>query len=139
MSNNQSKQLSKDLFGGSEVKTRIAKNAVQMIIGDIATLYKEFRSAQGLGALFFNTEAPLNSLYMTTKEIYNDIILAEELLDTDTKKFLQKILNLIEKNEDNELPIVVMLDHTGMSVHLLDLDLVKEHIEKQIEDASNEN
>ena len=32
-----------------------------------------------------------------------------------------------------------MLDQTGMSVHLLDLDLVKEHIEKQIEDARNEN
>jgi hypothetical protein len=135
MFSDRAKSLSQKLFGKSEVKNKIAKNAVEIILGDMVTLYKEFRSAQGLGALFFNTEKPLNSLYLTTKEIYNDIILAEELMDTDTKSFLTKILNLVEKNEDNETPVVVMLDATGMSVHLLDLDVIKEHIEKQSRDA----
>ena len=139
MFSERAKRLGKSLFGKSEVKNRISKNAVELIVGDIVTLYKEFRSAQGLGALFFNTTEPLHSLDMTTKEIYNDIVLAEELMDADTKDFLTKILNLIEKNENNDTPVVVMLDATGMSVHLLDLDMIKEHIEKQARDALLQN
>lgn len=139
MFSERAKRLGQSLFGKSEVKNRISKNAVELIVGDMVTLYKEFRSAEGLGALFFNTTEPLNSLYMTTKEIYNDIVLAEELMDADTKDFLTKILNLIEKNENNDTPVVVMLDATGMSVHLLDLDMIKEHIEKQARDALLQN
>jgi hypothetical protein len=75
---------------------------------------------------------------MTTKEIYNDIVLAEELMDSDTKKFLQKVLNVIEKNSDNEIPVVVMVDAAGLSVHLLDLDIISENIEKQAFEAFND-
>lgn len=138
MTSDNTKALGHKLFGKSEVQNKISKNALKIILGDMVTLYNEFRTAQGLGALFFNTTAPLNSLYLTTQEIYNDIILAEELMDSDTKQFLQKVLNIIEKNSDNETPVVVMVDATGLSVHLLDLDIISENIEKQAFEAFND-
>jgi hypothetical protein len=137
MTKDNKKALGSKLFGKSEVQNRISKNALKMIMGDIATLYSEFRTARGLGALFFNTTAPLNSLFMTIQEIYNDIVLAEELMDNETKKFLQKVLNVIEKNSDNTTPVVVMVDATGLSIHLLDLDVIAENIEKQASEAFN--
>lgn len=136
MTNDNIKALGNKLFSKSEVQNRIAKNALKVILGDMTTLYNEFRTASGLGALFFNTMSPLNSLYMTTKEIYNDIILAEELTDTDTKEFLQKTLNVIEKNSDNTTPVVVMVDSDGMSIHLLDLDEISQRIDQQAEEAA---
>lgn len=136
MTNDNIKALGNKLFSKSEVQNRIAKNALKVILGDMTTLYNEFRTASGLGALFFNTMSPLNSLYMTTKEIYNDIILAEELMDTDTKEFLQKTLNVIEKNSDNTTPVVVMVDSDGMSIHLLDLDEINQRIDQQAEEAA---
>jgi hypothetical protein len=75
---------------------------------------------------------------MTIKEIYNDIIVAEELIDSDTKQFLQSVLNIVEKNSDNTTPIVVMVDAKGLSVHLLDLDAINDNIEKHAQDISDE-
>ena len=138
MTSDHTKALGQKLFGKSEVQDKISKNALKIILGDIVTLYSEFRTAKGLGALFFNTTAPSNSLYMTIKEIYNDIIVAEELIDSDTKQFLQSVLNIVEKNSDNTTPIVVMVDAKGLSVHLLDLDSVNDNIEKHAQDISDE-
>jgi|TARA_R110002126_G_scaffold10363_3_gene47206 hypothetical protein len=138
MTSDHTKALGQKLFGKSEVQDKISKNALKIILGDIVTLYSEFRTAKGLGALFFNTTAPSNSLYMTIKEIYNDIIVAEELIDSDTKQFLQSVLNIVEKNSDNTTPIVVMVDAKGLSVHLLDLDAINDNIEKHAQDISDE-
>lgn len=138
MTSEHTKALGQKLFGKSEVQDKISKNALKIILGDIVTLYSEFRTAKGLGALFFNTTAPSNSLYMTIKEIYNDIIVAEELIDSDTKQFLQSVLNIVEKNSDNTTPIVVMVDAKGLSVHLLDLDAINDNIEKHAQDISDE-
>ena len=138
MTSDHTKALGQKLFGKSEVQDKISKNALKIILGDIVTLYSEFRTAKGLGALFFNTTAPSNSLYMTIKEIYNDIIVAEELIDSDTKQFLQSVLNIVEKNSDNTTPIVVMVDAKGLSVHLLDLDSVNDNIEKHAQNISDE-
>ena len=138
MTSDNTKALGQKLFGKSEVQDKISKNALKIILGDIVTLYSEFRTAKGLGALFFNTTAPSNSLYMTIKEIYNDIIVAEELIDVDTKQFLQSVLNIVEKNSDNTTPIVVMVDAKGLSVHLLDLDAINDNIEKHAQDISDE-
>jgi hypothetical protein len=138
MTSDHTKALGQKLFGKSEVQDKISKNALKIILGDIVTLYSEFRTAKGLGALFFNTTAPSNSLYMTIQEIYNDIIVAEELIDSDTKQFLQSVLNIVEKNSDNTTPIVVMVDAKGLSVHLLDLDAINDNIEKHAQDISDE-
>ena len=138
MTNDHTKALGQKLFGKSEVQDKISKNALKIILGDIVTLYSEFRTAKGLGALFFNTTAPSNSLYMTIQEIYNDIIVAEELIDSDTKQFLQSVLNIVEKNSDNTTPIVVMVDAKGLSVHLLDLDAINDNIEKHAQSIFDE-
>jgi hypothetical protein len=138
MTSDHTKALGQKLFGKSEVQDKISKNALKIILGDIVTLYSEFRTAKGLGALFFNTTEPSNSLYMTIKEIYNDIIVAEELIDSDTKQFLQSVLNIVEKNSDNTTPIVVMVGAKGLSVHLLDLDSVNDNIEKHAQNISDE-
>lgn len=138
MTSDHTKALGQKLFGKSEVQDKISKNALKIILGDIVTLYSEFRTAKGLGALFFNTTAPSNSLYMTIKEIYNDIIVAEELIDSETKQFLQSVLNIVEKNSDNTTPIVVMVAAEGLSVHLLDLDSVNDNIEKHAQNISDE-
>jgi hypothetical protein len=138
MTSDHTKALGQKLFGQSEVQDKISKNALKIILGDIVTLYSEFRTAKGLGALFFNTTAPSNSLYMTIQEIYNDIVVAEELIDSDTKQFLQSVLNIIEKNSDNTTPIVVMVDAKGLSVHLLDLDSINDNIETHAQSISDE-
>ena len=47
---NEALQLAKKLFGKSEAQNRMSLSTVKMILGDIDTLYKEFRTAEGLGA-----------------------------------------------------------------------------------------
>lgn len=139
MALDRAEQLIKKLFSNSEVQNRIAKSAVKLIVSDIITLYSEFRKAEGLGALFFNLEYPNRSIYLDVKEIYKDITVAEEMMDKKTKEFLQKLLNVIEKNENNTTPVVVMVNDASLSIHLLDSDSVDETIDKRILDATSSN
>jgi hypothetical protein len=120
--------MAKKLFSKSEVQNRIAVNTVKMIIGDIVTLYKEFKNNEGSGALFFNPASPNNSCYMSIKDIKNDIILAEEVMDKDLKVFLEKLLNVVIKEENGDKAIVVLLDSATMSIHLVDLNTAEETI-----------
>lgn len=121
-------QLAKQIFGKSEVQNRIALNTVKMIVGDVVTLYAEFRKAEGLGALFFNPKAPDKSQYMTIKDIQNDISLAEEILNGDLKDFLLKLINIINREEENSKPVVVMIDNSTMSIHVIDPEKAQERI-----------
>lgn len=129
MSRDQSmRELAKQLFGKSEVQNRIALNTVKMIVSDVVTLYAEFRKAEGMGALFFNPKAPDKSQYMTINDIHNDISLAEEVLNQDLKDFLLKLINVIEREEENNKPVVVMIDSSTMSIHVIDVDKAQERI-----------
>ena len=129
-----SERLAHKLFSKSEVQNKIAVNTIKMIVGDIVTLYQEFRKAEGLGALFFNPVAPENSSYMTIKDIKTDIILAEEIMDDDLKEFLKKLLNIVDKEQDNKQAIVVLVNNQTMSIHLIDLNSVETQI-KELVDA----
>ncbi len=120
--------MAKKLFSKSEVQNRIAVNTVKMIIGDIVTLYQEFKKNEGTGALFFNPASPNNSCYMSIKDIKNDIILAEEVMDNDLKVFLEKLLNVVIKEENGDKAVVVLLDSATMSIHLVDLNTAEETI-----------
>lgn len=131
---NAAGNLAKKIFSKSEVQNQIAVNVVKMIVGDIVTLYEEFRSAEGLGALFFNPVSPENSSYMTVKDIKNDIILAEEIMDEDLKDFLKKLLNIVDKEQNNKQAIVVLINNQTMSIHLIDLNSVDTQI-KELVDA----
>jgi len=131
---NAAGELAKKIFSKSELQNQIAVNVVKMIVGDIVTLYEEFRQAEGLGALFFNPVAPENSSYMTIKDIKTDIILAEEIMDDDLKEFLKKLLNIVDKEQDNKQAIVVLINNQTMSIHLIDLNSVETQI-KELVDA----
>ena len=129
-----SERLASKLFSKSEVQNKIAINTVKMIVGDIVTLYQEFRKAEGLGALFFNPVTPENSSYMTIKDVQNDIVLAEELMDDDLRDFLKKILRVIEDEQEQETAIVILINNQTMSIHIIDLNTVDVQI-KELVDA----
>jgi len=137
-SNNSAKELASKLFGKSEVQNKIAVNTVKMIVGDIVTLYQEFRKVEGLGALFFNPSEPNKSTYLTIEDIKKDIILAEEIMNDDLKDFLTKLLNVIDREQENSTCIVVMVTTKSMSVHVVDLNTVEEQI-KELADAFSSN
>lgn len=133
---NTATELAKKIFGRSEVQNRIALNTVKMIIGDITTLYEEFKKAEGNGALFFNPSKPDCSQYMTIRDIQTDIALAEEIMDAGLAGFLQKLITVVEKESDSGKPIVVMVDQRGMSIHLIDLEAAEELLNKTSDAAS---
>lgn len=123
------KKLANKLFSDNEVQNKIAINTLKMIIGDIVTLYDEFRKVEGLGALFFNPSNPEKSSYMTVADIKIDITLAEEIMNTELKDFLNKLLNVIDREQDSKKSVVVMVTCESMSVHVVDLNTVEENIE----------
>ena len=123
------RQLASKLFSKSEVQNKIAMNTVKMIVGDIVTLYDEFRKAEGLGALFFNPSNPENSTYMPIADIRTDIILAEEIMNDELKDFLNKLLKIIDKEQDSGKSIVVLVTSQSMSIHIVDLNTVEEHLQ----------
>jgi hypothetical protein len=137
-SKNTVERLAKAIFGKNEVQNRIALSAVKMIIGDMATLYAEFRKTEGLGGLFFNPANPECSHYMTLKDIHTDVILAEEIMDDFLKDFLNKLINVINKEAESEQPIIVMVDDESMSVHVLDLNSAEERINEVVDAVSRD-
>ena len=122
-------QLKYNLFSGSETKRRMANNVVRMIIGDVATLYEEFRTHEGDGALFFNPSNPDHSQFLTLTDIQNDIALAQEVLDEDLVSFLTKLQNVVKRESGSGEPIVVMVSQHGMTVHVLDRTKIDEILE----------
>lgn len=136
--NHGSQELASKIFSKSELQNKIAINTVKLIIGDIVTLYNEFRKAEGAGALFFNPMAPENSTYMPVKDIKNDIILAEEIMDNDLKSFLEKLLNIVDKKQDDNEAIVVMINNRSMSIHLVDLNTVEDQINELVDAFSRD-
>lgn len=131
------KRLTETLFGASEVKTRIGLNAAKMIAGDIVTLYGEFKKASGNGILCFNPFKPDKSTYLTKQDIQRDIALAEEMCDEVTAEFLRKTSNVIEKTAERESAAAVMLlNDTGATLHIVDLNETEERLNK-LADASS--
>ena len=126
-------RLKFNLFSGSETKKRMAANVARMIIGDTITLHDEFKTYKGDGALFFNTSNAEASQFLTVKDIQIDMALAEEMMNKDLATFFKKLIKVIEKEKDD--PIVVMLDITGMSIHVLDKNKIDEVLEEQVTNA----
>lgn len=129
-SKNSARQMASKLFSKNEVQNKIAINTVKMIVGDIITLYSEFRKAEGLGALFFNPSNPENSSYMTIADIRTDIVLAEEIMNDELKDFLNKLLKIIDREQDSGKSVVVLVTPESMSIHLIDLNTVEENIQE---------
>lgn len=130
------KEFSANVFGTSESQRRMAKNTVKMILGDMVTLYQEFKTHLGTGALFFMPNSPTKSSYVTVKDLVNDKAIAEEMCDKATGEFLTKLIHIIEKNEESGKPVIVMTSGFELTVHVLDLNEIDENINKVADAAS---
>lgn len=133
----KTKEAFKSVFGFSEVQNRIALNTIKMIVGDMVTLYLEFKKTEGAGALFFVPSDPSSSRYVPIQDIKRDIILSEELMDNNLTGFLKKLENIVAKHDDDSKPIVVLVTGESMSIHIVNPDEVSDNINDYLTDASS--
>lgn len=130
------KKLAATIFGADEIKNRVAKSTMKLLLNDIATLSAEFAAAKGDGALFFNPSEPNQSQYMTLKDIQTDVAKAEEFCDKPMADFLKKLMNIVQKEDVKKHPVIVMASYSGLTVHQLDLDVIDERIEQLVDAVS---
>jgi hypothetical protein len=131
-------QLIKHLFGGGdEVKRKMSKGIAQVILEDMITLYREYYMASGAGILVFNMDQPGQSRYITMADILADKAVAEEMLDEETAAFLAKAANIVEKEEDRNTAVIMLVESgcTNLQVHVIDLEEAADAIEQIAEDA----
>lgn len=126
------KILKKKLFGESEVNSRIAAGILRTILADITRLYFENVNARGKGLLVFNPENPEASSYLTVDDILNDIALSQEACNTKLEKMLRDTLALIDKEFDNKLPIIAMIQSDCINIHIIDPEETDERINELV-------
>lgn len=126
------KLLKKKLFGESEVNSRIAAGILRTILADITRLYFENVNVRGKGLLVFNPENPEASSYLTVDDILNDIALAQEACNPKLEKMLRDTLALIDKEFDNKLPIIAMIQSDSINIHIIDPEETDEKINKLV-------
>lgn len=125
-------QLTKQLFSGSEVENKIAAGILRTIVADITRLYFENKRARGKGILVFNPEQPDSSRYVTISDIEDDIAIAQESMNTDIVALLEKMVKVIEKEDESDLALVAMIQEGEIAVHQLDPKAANKRIDKMI-------
>jgi len=118
------------LFKGSEVERKLSAGILRTIVSDIITLYFENRKALGKGILVFNPQDPSNSSYVTSKELENDLSLAQESMNRDFEELFHRVLNVIDKEDENNLAMVALIEDNYVNIHLLDPDEANERIDE---------
>ena len=118
------------LFKGSEVERKLSAGILRTIVSDIITLYFENRKALGKGILVFNPQDPSNSSYVTVKELENDLSLAQESMNRDFEELFHRVLNVIDKGDENNFAMVALIEDNYVNVHLLDPDEANERIDE---------
>ena len=98
-------------------------------------LYFENRAALGKGCLVFNPEEPEKSKYITKEQLEQDLSIAQEAMDSEITEMFEKILKVIEKEDNDETAIFSMIDENGMHMHLIDA----EEANKRIDEAAKGN
>ena len=124
--------LVKQLFKGGQKETRIAAGVMRTILSDITKIYFENKKASGKGVLVFNPENPQKSKYLTSKDIDRDLAFAEEMMHKDACRMFKKIIDFIEKQEDEDLALIAMIQPEGVTLHLID----PEQVDKRIKEFS---
>jgi len=125
-------RLSKQLFSGNEVENKIAAGVLRTIIADITRLYFENRNTRGKGILVFNPEQPDSSRYVTLEDIEDDISVAQEAMNTDITRLLEKMAKVIEKESESDLALVAMIQDDEIAVHQLDPKSANQRISKMV-------
>ena len=131
-------QLIKHLFGGGdEVKRKMSKGIAQVILEDMITLYREYYMASGAGILVFNMDQPGQSRYITMADILADKAVAEEMCDEETAAFLATAANIVEKEEDNNTAVIMLVESgcTNLQIHVIELEEAAEAIDEIAKNA----
>ncbi len=121
------KALAKTIFGNKKEKDRFAATTASLIVGDMITLYDEFRKARGAGALFMNPECPEQSTYLTLKEIHNDMSVAEEFGNNELAGVLKRLINVAQNSDEGDA-VIVTVDSNLLSAHVLNMTKAKEQL-----------
>lgn len=124
------------LFKGSEMERRLSAGVVRTIVSDMIRLYFENKAARGKGCLIFNPENPTASKYITKHDIEQDLSIAQEAMDDNFTELFEKVIKVIDKidkENNNETAIVVLITDEGLNIHLLDA----EEANKRIDEAAN--
>jgi len=121
------------LFQGSEAERMLSASVIRTILSDMIRLYFENRKAKGKGCLIFNPDKPEKSKYITVKELEQDLAIAQEAMDQDITNMFEKIIKVIEKEDNDEQAIVSMVSDEGLHIHLIDA----EEANKRIDEAVN--
>jgi len=82
-------------------------------------------------------DQPGQSRYITMADILADKAVAEEMLDEETAAFLAKAANIVEKEEDRNTAVIMLVESgcTNLQVHVIDLEEAADAIEQIAEDA----
>jgi|TARA_R110000803_G_scaffold105338_2_gene173552 hypothetical protein len=123
------------LFQGNETERMLSASVVRTILSDMIRLYFENRAALGKGCLVFNPEEPEKSKYITKEQLEQDLSIAQEAMDSEITEMFEKILKVIEKEDNDETAIFSMIDENGMHMHLIDA----EEANKRIDEAAKGN
>jgi len=121
------------LFKGSEMERRLSAGVVRTIVSDMIRLYFENKAARGKGCLIFNPENPTASKYITKHDIEQDLSIAQEAMDDNFTELFEKVIKVIDKEDNNEIAIVVLITDEGLNIHLLDA----EEANKRIDEAAS--
>lgn len=121
------------LFQGNEAERMLSASVIRTILSDMIRLYFENRKAKGKGCLVFNPEEPETSKYITIKELEQDLAIAQEAMDREITDMFEKIIKIIDKEDNDEQAIVAMVSNEGLHVHLIDAD----EANKRIDEAAN--
>ena len=116
------------LFKGNETERMLTASVLRTILADMIRLYFENRKASGKGCLVFNPMEPTASRYITVVDIQSDLAIAEEAMDENIAEMFKTILRVIEKEDNEDIAIVAMIDDEGMHIHLLDPNDANERI-----------
>ena len=67
---------------------------------------------------------------MTSKELENDLSLAQESMNRDFEELFHRVLNVIDKEDENNLAMVALIEDNYVNIHLLDPDEANERIDE---------
>jgi hypothetical protein len=122
--------LRKLLFKGNEQERMISAGVLRTIFADITRLYFENKQARGKGILIFNGDDPEKSKYITKEELQDDLALAQEDCLDDFAEGFKKMINVIDKESDNDLALVAMVYPDGIAVNIINPDEINEKIDE---------
>lgn len=108
----------------------ISAGVLRTIFADITRLYFENKQARGKGILIFNGDDPEKSKYITKEELQDDLALAQEDCLDDFAEGFKKMINVIDKENENDLALVAMVYPDGIAVNIINPDEINEKIDE---------